>query len=144
MKEMPFIVLGLIILVAAALFLGSSDPISAAVAQAEVSGAATAIPAVGWLTSKVTSTLFGIVLSGIVLGIAGVAIVEIRRWLKEREKGQWRGGPNARWQRQAPPRQAQMTTDDLMKLLLIRQLGSSGGAPLMINPPEDDDPNLEF
>ena len=99
MRETPYIILLLLVIVAAALFLGNSDPITAATGRVEVNAVFADVPAGGFIASGLLGALFKIVLSGIGLSISGLVVVQMRKWLRDRQyNSQWKGGPNAQWQ----------------------------------------------
>lgn len=142
----------LIVVIAAALFLGNSDPISAATGRAEASAVLTDVPAGGWIASQLLSTLFSIVLSGIVLGIAGFGISLARKWWRERQfqKPVWKSGPNANFQRNTPKQPKPMSTEQMMQMALIQRLlptqTTTPQMPMVITQErmDDDDLNLRF
>jgi hypothetical protein len=146
---MPFIFL--IAIVAAALFLGSSDPISVATAHAEASDLLADVPAGAWLADKLLSTLFSIVLSGIVLGIAGLMISQTRQWWRERQYKQrnGKGGPNAHWQQSQPKTPKPISPEKMMQMALLQRLlppaqSSPTQMPMIVSQPTDDEPDLRF
>ena len=136
MREAPYIILILLIIVAASLFLGNSDPIPVATGQAEANALLSEIPAGGWIANKFMGTLFSIILSGVVLGIAGVFIAQGRKWLRDRQYTQiWRPGPNAQWSEKAP-RQPKMDANQMLQLAMLEKLTpSSPKAPAAPAPP---------
>jgi hypothetical protein len=116
MREMPYIILALVVIVAAALFLGNSDPISTATSQAEANALLGSIPAGGWIASKLLSTLFSIVLSGIVVSIAGIATVQIRKWWRDHQyQPRWKSGPDAKWRQKAARQPKARTTEQMLQ-----------------------------
>ena len=125
-REFPYIILALIVIVAAALFIGNSDPIGVVTGQAEANTVLSEVPAGGWIAKQFLGALFKIVLSGIVLGIAGVLIAQARKWLRDRQFKQkkWNSGPNAQWQQQTPKssRQPKMTTEQMLQLAMLERL----------------------
>lgn len=122
MREAPYIILILLIIVAASLFLGNSDPIPVATGQAEANALLSEIPAGGWIANKFMGTLFSIILSGVVLGIAGVFIAQGRKWLRDRQYTQkWKGGPNAQWNEKAP-KQPKMDANQMLQLAMLEKL----------------------
>jgi hypothetical protein len=116
MREMPYIILALVVIVAAALFLGNSDSISTATSQAEANALLGNIPAGGWIASKLLSTLFSIVLSGIVAGIAGVLIAQGRKWWRDRQyQPKWKSGPDAKWRQKADRQPKTRTSEEMLQ-----------------------------
>jgi hypothetical protein len=151
MREIPYIAVILLVIVAAALFLGNSDPISAATGRAEADAALSAIPASGLIASKVLDTLFGIVLSGIVLGVAGVVIAQVRKSLRNRQYRQWRPGPNAHWQQSHQPKTKPMNTNQMMQWMLLSRLApptspaqSTPPIPYVVSEPADESIDLRW
>ncbi|MCF6277324.1 MAG: hypothetical protein L3J16_01030 [Anaerolineales bacterium] len=124
MREVPYIILVLLVIIAAALFLGNSDPISAATGRAEASAVLSKVPAGGWVASQFIGALFNIVLSGVVLGVAGVVVAQVRKWLRDRQYQQqrWRSGPNAQWQTKAPKQPKPMNVNQMMQWAMIQRL----------------------
>ena len=126
MREAPYIILILLVIIGAALFLGSSDPISVATGRAEANALLSDVPAGGWLASQFTGALFKIVLSGVVLGIAGVFIAQARKWLRDREyQPKWKGGPNANFQTKATRQPKAMDANQMLQLAMIERLTPS-------------------
>ena len=152
MNNSPYpLFLILIVVIAAALFLGNSDPISAATGYAEASALLADVPAAGWIADKFLSTLFSIVLSGIVLGIAGLGITQGRKWLRNRQfqKPAWKSGPNANWQQNAPKQPKPMSTEQMMQMALLQRLmptqTTTPQMPMLIAQQQaDDDLDLRF
>ena len=125
MREAPYIILILLVIVAASLFLGNSDPIPVATGQAEANALLSEIPAGGWIANKFMGTLFSIVLSGVVLGIAGVFVAQGRKWLRDRQYApKWKRGPNAQWQEKSP-RQPKMDPNQMLQLAMLEKLTPS-------------------
>jgi hypothetical protein len=123
MREIPYVILILLVIVAAALFLGNSDPISAATGRAEANAALSKVPAGGWVASQFLGALFKIVLSGVVLGIAGVVIAQVRKWLRDRQyQPRWQSGPNAQWQTKTPKQPKPMDVNQMMQWAIIQRL----------------------
>ena len=137
MREAPYIILILLIIIAAALFLGNSDPIPVATGRAEASALLGNVPAGGWIASQFMGALFKIILSGVVLGIAGVFITQTRKWLRDRQYTQgWKSGPNAQWQAKAPRQSKALDTNQMLQLAMLERLSPSGTkAPAATTPP---------
>lgn len=152
MNNSPYpIFLILIVIIAAALFLGNSDPISAATGHAEASALLADVPAAGWIADKLLSTLFSIVLSGVVLGIAGLSISQGRKYLRDRQfqKPAWKSGPNANWQQNTPRQPKAMTPEQMMQMVLMQRLlptqTTAPQMPMVITQPQTDEvPDLRF
>ena len=125
MRELPYVILILLVIVAAALFLGNSDPISAATGRAEANAVLSKVPAGGWVANQFIGALFKIVLSGVVLGISGVVVAQVRKWLRDRQYQQrWQSGPNAQWQTKAPKQSKAMDVNQMMQWAMIQRLTS--------------------
>ncbi len=151
MRSSPLLFVLLTILVAAALFLGNSDPINTATAHAEASDVLAEIPAGAWLADKLLSTLFSIVLSGIVLSIAGFITVQLRNWWPDRQYQQrnWKSGPNAYWQQSQPKTPKPISPEKMMQMALLQRLlppaqSSPTQMPMIVSQPTDDEPDLRF
>ena len=132
MREAPYIILILIVIAAAALFVGNSDPITATTGEAEANALLNDIPAGAWLAGLFVSTLFKIVLSGVVLGIATLFIGEAKKYLRNRQFNKriaWKSGSKAYWQKQdktpKQPGKPRMSTDQMLMLSMIEHLSPS-------------------
>ena len=141
----------LAIIIFAALFLGNSDPISAATGQAEANALLADIPAGGWIADKALNSLFSIVLSGIVLSIAGFTLSLVRKWWRDRQyqKPAWKSGPNANWQQNSPKQPKLISTEQMMQMALLQRLApltkaSKPQMPMVIGQQTDDELNLRF
>jgi len=145
MRNAPYIVLFLVVVAAAALFMGNSDPISVATGEAEVNALLSDVPASGWVASLFISSLFKIVLSGIVLGGASLFIGEAKKYLRDRQFNKriaWKSGSNAQWQKQdkspQQSRKPRISTEHKLILSLIEQLTPSskkGSSATSVQPP---------
>ena len=145
MREAPYIILILIVIATAALFVGSSDPITATTGEAEANAILNDIPAGAWLAGLFVSTLFKIVLSGVVLGIATLFIGEAKKYLRNRQFNKriaWKSGSNANWQKQnktsQQPRKPRISTEQKLLFSLIEQLTPSskkGSSATPVQPP---------
>ena len=153
MKNSPYLLLLLLLIIlATALFLANSDPISAATGQAEANALLSNIPAGGWLPDKLLNSLFSIILSSIVLSIAGFALSQLRKWWRERQyqKPKWKSGPNAYWQQSTPKQPKPISTEQMMQMALLQRLAPPRKSPkpqmpMVINQPQpDDELNLRF
>ena len=150
-ESAPYIILLLLVVVAAALFLGNSDPISVSTGRAEANAVLSNVPAGGWIASQFLSALFKIVLSGVVLGIAGVFIAQARKWLRDRQyKQRWQPGPNAYWQQKAPRQPKAMDVNQMMQWAMIQRLTPPNQTPMPTPPyvvtqqPQDESLDLHF
>lgn len=122
MRETPYIILILLVIIAAALFLGNSDPISVAIGRAEANALLSDVPAGGWIANKFMNTLFSIVLSGAVLGIAGIFIAQARKWLRDRQyQSKWKSGPNANFQAKNPRPTKAMDANQMLQLAMLER-----------------------
>jgi hypothetical protein len=160
MREAPYIVLILVVIAAAALFVGNSDSIPAATGQAEANAILSDIPAGGWIASLFLSSLFNIVLSGVVLGIASLLISEAKKHLRDRQfikRIAWKSGSNAYWQKEkkAPkqPRQPRISNEQRVLLSVIDHLTPSSKSnststptqpPLVVSQQPEEKLNLRF
>ena len=153
MQNSPYpLLLFLLIILATALFLANSDPISAATSQAEANALLANIPAGGWIADKLLSSLFSIVLSGVVLSIAGFALSLIRKWWRERQyqKPAWKSGLSAYWHQKFPKQPKPMTAEQMMQMALLQRLPPTQKLPspqirmVTTQPQADDDLDLRF
>jgi len=145
MRNAPYIVLALVVVAVAALFVANSDPITAATGEAEANAILSNVPAGGWFAGLFVSTLFKIVLSGVVLGIASLFIGEAKKYMRDRQFNKriaWKSGSNAQWQKEdkAPqqPRKPKMSTEHMLILSLVEQLTPSskkGSSATSVQPP---------
>jgi hypothetical protein len=141
MREAPYIVLILVVIAAAALFMGNSDPISVATGEAEANAILSDVPAGGWLAGLFVSTLFKIVLSGVVLGIATLFISEFKKYLRDRQFNKrivWKSGTNTYWQKQEKtseqPKNPRMSPEQTLMLSMIEHLTPSSKKRASITP----------
>ena len=131
----------LLMILAVALLLGNSDAISAAITHAAPGR---------WLAEKILSSLFSIVLSGIVLGIAGVVTTQLHKWWRTHQYQQrhWKSGPNAYWQQSQPKAAKPISTEKMMQMALLQRLlpptQSQNQPPMILQQPQDDEPELYF
>ncbi len=153
MNNFPYsLFLLLIVILATALILGNSDPISAATGQAEANALLSDIPAGGWLADKFLNSLFSIALSSVVFSITGFALAQLRKWWRERQyqKPTWKSGSNAYWQQNTPKQSKPMSTEEMMQMALLQRLvpptkSSKAQVPMVINQSQaDDDLDLRF
>lgn len=122
--------LAILLLAAAAVWAGQSDPLTPVMAQAQTN------LSVGTQASMTFDAIFAIAWKGIVLLLLGGVVWFVfaygpklyRQWEK-RNAVKWKGGPNAYWGKQREPR---LTRNDLMFYALANR---EGVRPEWIIPP---------
>lgn len=138
-KTILIIFIAFLLLAAAAIFIGQSDPLTPAMTQAQTN------LAVGAQASMTFDAIFSIVWKGILLLLLGGAVWFVfaygpklyRQWEK-RNAVKWKGGPNAYWGKQ--PREPRLTRNDLMFYALANREGVRPEwlTPALPPPPLDD------
>jgi len=110
-----------LILALAGTALGNWDSIPAAVAEAELEGAAGPIgaQAVNKIVSLAVKFFLGAVFSGIALFVMTEGRKAYRLWKKDSRTRRWKPGPNAQWK---PPQQPRLTKNDLMFMSLLGRM----------------------
>lgn len=135
-------ILLVILALTAGILLGNTDVTSPAIALNEIKqhspGAATS----NIITNQIFSVFLGVLVTGLVAGIAGMAFVLVREWLENRQKGDWEPGPNAGFRRRGQRQQPMMSRDEMFQLALLNAL-TQGQAqrylPQVQSPPDEQD-----
>jgi hypothetical protein len=129
-------------LIAAVNLLGSYDPITPAVPQAQtammIGGQATS-----WLGASL-KWIFGLTLGAIGTGIGWAMFGEARKacrlWQRQAQAGRWNGGPNANWQRQ--PSTPRLSKQDMLLLALSGRLPQGERPAVTYQAPAQADDDL--
>lgn len=143
------LVLALLIIVGLAIYVGHTDPISAQIAQANVTSAVPAAlaPAADVFGAGLAGALARIFLTSVVVAIAGLLISQIRKRLAHKP-GAWLPGPNAQYRRasKATPqqqfRQPGMSFEQKLLLSLLSQ--QQGDRPIRPIPASSDLDDEDF
>ena len=119
-------VVALTLLVAIAIFLGNSDPITPAIVEArsETSVGVVTMDVLDQGLAFITKLLMGATMAGVLSFIWVQGGKLYRRWWSEQLTRRWKPGPNAQFQQQGP-RIPRLTREDIMLMML----GNQGRVP---------------
>jgi len=143
-------ILLVLLAVAAGVLLGNTDVSSPTLAAHELSQGAPGAATSTIIFNQIVGVLLGILVTGVVAGVAGVVYTWLKDWYESRQKGDWEPGPNAGWRKRAGQRQQPlMTRDEIFQLAMLNAMtqGQAQRYLPQINPPggnEADEDPVEF
>lgn len=114
---------------------------------AELSQGTPGVTTAGFILDKVIGVAIGIVVTGVLGGLAAFAFSAARDAWEERKKGDWEPGPNAGYRRKNAPKPATLGRDELFQIALLNAMtnGNAGQyMPQITTTQSEEPPPAEF
>ncbi len=115
-------ILMVIFALGAGVLMGGTDVSSPTLALSELRQGVPGPATTTILFNQIVGVLLGLLVTGMVAGIAGLVFLWLRDWYENRQKGEWEAGPNANFRRRGAKPQPTMSRDELFQLALLNAM----------------------